>query len=302
MVEVDAFWAYAIGAGYALSTAEEVQAATGDVRRQRAVRERQLVATLLFMGSLFVPMGMCLAVRFPGWETMYAVGALPPWGLGLFSAGVTVCAALGHQCAHRLLVGGRTWAAALQLVLAYIGMFFVLIHGWDGTGLHRLLAPKPQADFPRALLPSWQEITTWLRSPVALTLLVMGLVLMPALLLLNARAHTRGVRARLAPSAPRRRLPGLRAVSQILLVVLGPCLALAIGAHLAIRGLGVPLGGLLWAASAAVLLRPGGLLAAHSRRILLPSVHGPGLRGVPPTPPIGRAASAAMPAAPGPRS
>ncbi|MFE9404909.1 hypothetical protein ACFYNY_24690 [Streptomyces sp. NPDC006530] len=273
MVEVDAFWAYAIGAGCALSTAEQLQPPVPP-DRQRAVRDRQLAATLLFMGLLFAPMGIWLAVRFPGWETMYLIRGLPPWGMGLFNAGITLCAVLGHLCTHRLLVNDRTWAAVLQLLMAYTGVFFVLIHGWDGTGLHRFLAPAPQAEYSKAPLPSWAELAIWLRSPVPPTLLAMGLVLVPSLLWLNTRSYTQGLR-RLAPVTPPRRLPGLLAVSRILLVILGPCPALALAAGLAITEWGVVLGGVLWAACAAVLLRPQGALAAHCRRLVLPSVYGP---------------------------
>ncbi|MEU3500024.1 hypothetical protein ABZ726_04370 [Streptomyces hundungensis] len=281
MVEVDAFWAYAIGAGCALSTAEQLQPPVCP-DSQRAVRDRQLVATLLFMGLLFAPMGVWLAVRFPGWETMYLVRGLPPWGMALFNAGITLCAALGYQCAHRLLVGGRTWAAVLQLLMAYTGVFFVLVHGWDGTGLHRFLSPAPRAEFSKAPFPSWAEVATWLRSPVPPTLLVMGLVLVPSLFWLNARSYTRGLSARLAPAAPPRRQPGLPAVSRILLVILGLCPALALAARLAITQWGVALGGILWVACASVLLRREGALATYCRRLVLPSVYGPHPAGEPP--------------------
>lgn len=298
MVEVDALWTYAIGAGCALSTAEQLHPLAGDIRRQRGVRDRELTAALLFTGLLFTPMGMWLAVRFPGWETMYAVREMPPWGLGLFSAGITLCTALGYLCVHRLLVDGCLWAACLQLILAYTGVFFVLFHGWDGTGIHRFLASAPQAEFSRALVPSWAEFTTWLCSPVAVTLLVMGLLLIPPLLWLNARAHTRGLRARSDGSASRRQLPGLRAVGHVVLVILGPCLGLALAARLAAAELGVLLGGTLWATAAATVLRPGGALADHCQRIVLPSLHGRDRPGAIPSPPVGPAFAASVSTAP----
>ncbi|MEU3369189.1 hypothetical protein ABZ734_01660 [Streptomyces sp. NPDC006660] len=272
MVEVDAFWAYAIGAGCALSTAEQLRGAE-DSDRRRTVRERDLTATLLFIGLLFTPMGMWLAVRFPGWETMYAVPHIPPWGTALFSAGITASATLGYLCAHRLLAAGRIWAASLQYVGGYTAVFFVLLHGWDGTGMHRFLAPAPREEFSRAQLPSWAELATWLRSPIAVTLLVMGLVLMPAMFCLNARAHVRDDGSRRPVAAPARWSPGVRLVAHAALITLGPCLALALTARLAVSELGALPGGTLWAAAAGAFLRPRGALAAHCRKVVLPTLH-----------------------------
>ncbi|MER0443574.1 hypothetical protein ABR738_03155 [Streptomyces sp. Edi4] len=283
MVEVDAFWAYAIGAGCALSTAEQLRAAE-DADRRRTVRERDLTATLLFIGLLFTPMGMWLAVRFPGWETMYAVRHVPPWGLALFSAGITASATLGYLCAHRLVVAGRVWAASMQYVGGYTAVFFVLLHGWDGTGIHRFLAPAPREQFSRAQLPSRTELATWLHSPIAATLLAMGLVLMPAMFCLNARAHIRDDSSRRPVAAPARWTPGVRLVTHATLIALGPCLALALSARLAVSELGALPGGTLWAAAAAALLRPRGALATHCRKMVLPTLHG--RTRTPPPPPL----------------
>ncbi|AYG78099.1 hypothetical protein DWB77_00206 [Streptomyces hundungensis] len=275
MVQVDAFWAYAIGAGCALAGAEQLRLATGDTIRQRAVRAGRLTAVLLFMGLLFTPMGMWLAIRFPGWETMYTAQELPPWGLALFSAGITASTALGYLCVHRLLRDDRVWAASLQLLGAYVGVFIVLLHGWDGSGLHRFLAPAPQPSFSSEPTPGAHELMTWLRSSIASSLLLMALVFLPALLWLNAWAHTGDVRDRSAPWAPGVRLPGLRGVRRMVVIILGPCLVLAVAAHLAVTECGVLFGGLLWSAAAGLTLHPRGPLAGHCRRIVLPSVHGP---------------------------
>ncbi|MEU6484540.1 hypothetical protein [Streptomyces sp. NPDC046887] len=283
MVQVDAFWSYAIGAGCALATAEQLHGARDDAARLARVRDRHLLATVLFMGVLFTPMGMWLATRFPAWETMYAVRELPPWGMALFSAGTTLFSALGYCGTHALLVRGRVWPAFLQLLGAYTAVFFVLIHGWDGTGAHRFLAPAA-ADFPHGP-PTASEFTHWLGSPVAATLLGMGLVLIPALLWSNARAHTAGARGCGSPAVRVRRLPGLRAVCQVLALILGPCLLAAVAASAAVTAAGVLLGGTAWGAAACVLLRPAGTLARTCRRIALPSVHAPSPTGPAPTAP-----------------
>ncbi|WP_030783585.1 hypothetical protein [Streptomyces sp. NRRL S-920] len=257
MLQIDPFWSYGIGAGCALATATGLRAAHGDGTRQEAIRDRGLLATLLFMGMLFIPMGMWLATRFPDWETMYAWHAVPPWALAAFSAGLVVCAAAGYLLTHGLLVRGKLWSACLQFVLAYVAVFCTLIHGWDGTGLRRFLATAPAAF--TSPTPTTAELIQWLRSPIAETLFWMGLVLIPALLAVNVRLRTGGT--------------GM--VLRATMVILGPCLALAVSACLAVTVFGALLGGAAWTALAVAVLHPRGALAAVCRRIALPAAPPP---------------------------
>ncbi|GHG50069.1 hypothetical protein [Streptomyces griseocarneus] len=273
MLQADVFLAYGTGAGCALATAEQVRLVRADAPRLRAVRDRNLATTLLFMGLLFTPMGMWLSTRFPGWESMQVWRAIPPWALAAFGAGDTLCAAAGCLVTHRLLVRGRVWKASLQLLGAYIALFFTLVHGWDGTGVHRFLATSP--GFVASGAPGQEEIVRWLRSPIAATLFWMTAVFLPALAVVISRSYTPGVRASRAPSASAR-LPGLRAFACAAALILGPCLALAVMGSMAVTTLGVPAGGVAWAVVAAFLLRPGGTLARTSRRLALPSVYSQG--------------------------
>ncbi|AZM53151.1 hypothetical protein DMA15_11555 [Streptomyces sp. WAC 01529] len=266
MLQIDPFWSYGIGAGCALATAARLRDAHGDGTRREAIRDRGLLATLLFMGMLFIPMGMWLATRFPGWETMYAWRAVPPWALAAFSAGLVVCATAGYLLTHRLLVRGKPWGACLQFVAAYVFVFCTLIHGWDGTGLRRFLATAPAAF--TSPTPTTAELIQWLRSPIAETLFWMGLVLIPALLAVNVRLRTGGTGAPGTRGAP---LDGLDMVLRATMVILGPCLALAVSASLAVTVFGPLLGGAAWTALAVAVLHPRSALAAVCRRIVLPA-------------------------------
>ncbi|MBW5423800.1 hypothetical protein GKQ77_19905 [Streptomyces sp. BG9H] len=269
MLQIDPFWSYGIGAGCALATATRLRDAHGDGPRQEAIRDRGLLATLLFMGVLFIPMGMWLATRFPGWETMYAWRAIPPWALAAFSASLVVCATAGYLLTHGLLVRGKLWGACLQFVVAYIAVFCTLIHGWDGTGLRRFLATAPAAF--TSLTPSTAELSQWLRSPIAETLFWMGLVLIPALLAVNVRLRTGGVGTSGTRGARGAPVDGLDLVRRAMLVILGPCLALAVAASLAVTVFGALLGSAAWTALAVTVLHPRSALAAVSRRIVLPA-------------------------------
>ncbi|MEV6774636.1 hypothetical protein [Streptomyces syringium] len=267
MLQVDVFWSYGIGAGCALAGAEQLRLADGDTTRMRSIRDRSLVQTLLFFGLVFTPMGMWLATRFPGWESMYALETVPPWGLAVFGAGVTLCGTLGCLITHRLLTRGRIRGAALHLLLPYVACLFTLIHGWDGTGIHRFLAVTA-GPWPTGV-PGSEEVTRWLHSPIAATLVFMALVFLPVLLGLNAWHHTRGLRDQPTPTW----LLGLRITAFALGLILGPCLALAVAASLSLHVFGSPVGGVLWALVAAAVLRPRGTVVRWSQRLVLPSAH-----------------------------
>jgi hypothetical protein len=83
MVEVDVFWSYGIGAGFAFASS----------RRDRSKPLRAALDstcfrdTLLFLACAFAPSGVALLWQFPGWETMYlGTRELPHWLVALFAA------------------------------------------------------------------------------------------------------------------------------------------------------------------------------------------------------------------------
>lgn len=234
MVQVDVFWAYGIGASFATAASHQLAGSL----RVKLKDDPLLVATVLYCGLLFAPSGAWLLWGFPDWETMQVAqshGSLPAWLVALFAATNVSQGILGYWVARRLIQRGWTYAAYLQAGLGYLGMFFILVHGWDGRGYQRFLSPD------RAAFASWQpaDVGRWFGSPVALTLYGMGLVLIPvmiAIMLSWIRAGHRATGVRKSPVV---------LVATVLAAILGVALGTAIAGsvliHLAGWWLGVPL-------------------------------------------------------------
>ncbi|WP_046469166.1 hypothetical protein [Allosalinactinospora lopnorensis] len=197
MVQVDVFWSYAIGAGFALAAGERPRAEMtglppegeggGDV-----LRNPHFTASVLFFAVVFAPSGAWLLWAFPGWETMHAASghaAIPAWVVAAFAATNTALGAAGFVATRRLVRLGRNRLAALQFLGGYFGFFLILVHGWDGTGYRRFLS-STAAD-----LAAWESgaplanAAEWLSSGVALTLYGMGAVMLPLMLGMMARWH-----------------------------------------------------------------------------------------------------------------
>jgi hypothetical protein len=268
MVQVDVLWSYGIGASMAVAAGRQLRA-----RREIAAREEGrsespdrlpgdpenraslwrnpfLLATVLFAAVLFAPSGAYLLWEFPDWETMHVGDRGMPGSLVVAFAATNVSQAiLGFVVVERLLARGRAYAAYLQVVLAYLGMFFILVHGWDGEGYQRFFSPD-KADYL-----TWNgDWTAWLTSDVAVSLYVMGAVLIPVLLVTIAR-WTRAGYAYAAPHERRLSAPAVVAVH--LATVFVAALGLAIAASLTIHALGAP-GVAVAVAIAAAALVPGG--------------------------------------------
>jgi hypothetical protein len=187
VVQVDVFWAYGIGASFAVGASRQLATEP----RQALLDEPQAIRTLLYCGLLFAPSGAWLLWAFPSWETMQVASghaALPPWLVALFAVTNVSQGLLGFWVARRLIRRGHPYAAFLQAGFGYAAMFFILVHGWDGKGYQRFFSVD-QAAFGR-----WRtgNVGEWLGSPVALTLYGMGLVLIPSMLALIAKPLRRG--------------------------------------------------------------------------------------------------------------
>jgi hypothetical protein len=180
MVQVDVFWSYAFGAGFAFAASRQIETARA-AAKPSLIENRYFTAALLYIGVLFAPSGISLLWAFPSWETMHVGDRdLPTWLVTLFAVtNVTQCV-LGFWIVTRLVAAGRRYLAFLQMPLGYLGMFFILVHGWDGTGYRRFFSATA-ADFAE-----WRftQVFAWLVSDVALTLYLMGVFLVPPLLYL----------------------------------------------------------------------------------------------------------------------
>lgn len=248
MVQVDVFWSYGIGAGLGLaSAARGVKVEKlGDL-----VQSRPAFHTLLFLAIVFAPSGFVLLWNFPSWETMH-VGTrdLPGWLVAIFGVTNITQGLLGFVVARALAARGKAFSAYLHWVSGYFGMFFILVHGWDGTGYQRFFSPTREA------LTGWTWSTAagWVTSDVAITLMVMGVVLIPWLVGLTVSWLRESGRA-----------PGAAVLSASILglLVLGVP-AIAVASSVMVRQAGV-IGGLLGTvAMFAALCAPRfGLLRRH---------------------------------------
>lgn len=236
MVQVDVFWSYGLGSTFAYSAGRQL------IEQRRAKLSRfadpYLMKTLLFLALIFVPSGAYLVWNFPSWETMHVGDRdMPAWLISAFTITNVTQGLLGYFVVEWLLERGRSYLAYLQIVAAYFAMFFILVHGWDGTGYKRFFAPT-KADFL-----TWNgDWSSWLTSDVALSLYGMGVILVPTLLFMVARWHRRG------PVA----------AALMLATVFGAGLGLAVLAHLCLAWFGTAGGVPAAVVAVTALLLPGG--------------------------------------------
>lgn len=258
MVEVDVFWSYGIGAGFAFASGN---LAKGKPFKESTFESTHFRDTLLFLACAFGPSGVALVWAFPDWETMHlGTRDMPHWLVALFAATNVTQGILGFYVTRRLLAAGKAYAAYLQWVLGYFLMFFILVHGWDGSGYLRFFSPT-SADLPTW---TWATAGRWFTSPVAKTLYVEGIFIVPPIVGLTRRWARQGW-DRIGVKAP---------VNGVLFGAahLGICVigfpAIATGASVLIRQLGWAGGLAAFAVAAwALLLRKGMLFDRHCRQI-----------------------------------
>jgi hypothetical protein len=257
MVQVDVFWSYGIGAGFALSAAHQLRSG----RHERPIPSGPaqgaalpyLTVTLLYAAALFAPSGAWLLWQFTSWETMHAgsYGTVPGWLVALFTATNTTQALLGFVVTRWLLDRDRARLACLQVVGAYFGMYFILVHGWDGTGYQRFFSATPGEFRNWSAGEPLAQARGWLGSDVALTLYAMGAVLIPVLLGTYFRWHLAGLRAA-GETTPTGRI-GARFALAVAGGIVGLGLGGAILASVLIHLLGWLAGGAVFALVAAVV-------------------------------------------------
>jgi hypothetical protein len=183
---VDIFWSYALGAGYAVAAArhlkgmEETKNLGSDSGRAGTpFINKYFVFSLFYAAVFFAPSGVYLLWRFTSWETMHVWdGNIEPLLVAVFAITNVTQSILGFWMACRCIKAGNGYRAYLHMTGAYFLMFFILVHGWDGSGYRRFFSATPEE------FQSWKStnVSEWFSSDVAVTLYVMGLLLIPALL------------------------------------------------------------------------------------------------------------------------
>lgn len=249
MVQVDVFWSYALGAGFALAANRQLVRAyvEGD---DRPFESTYFTKTLLFLALIFAPSGVWLLWSVPSWETMHVgtYATIPGWLVVLFAITNVTQGILGYWVTYKLLTKGRRYLAFLQMPLAYFCMFFILVNGWDKHGYQRFFSATRQ-DF---LNWSWSNARDWLGSDVVVILLICGAVMIPVLLYMAIGWARKGYGV--APELRGMPVPGrVKLTGVFLSIVFVGSLGLAVIAAVLINSMGWLFGLLVFAPIFAVL-------------------------------------------------
>jgi len=201
---------------------------------------------MLYCALLFAPSGAYLLWAFPDWETMQVArdhASLPAWLVTLFAITNVSQGILGYWVTAKLIRAGRRYAAFLQIGVGYFGMFFILVHGWDGRGYQRFFS----AD--RAVFQSWPHDPSfgdalgragrWLTSPVALTLAGMSVIVVVLLWIMSAWLHE-GYRLVGMQDTPRTPTVVAAVLGFVFACALGSAIASSVLIHLLAWWIGVP--------------------------------------------------------------
>lgn len=263
MVQVDIFWSYGIGASFAVAASRQIKKQK-EKTAQKADESAgpflnpYFLTAVLYLSVLFAPSGAYLLWDFTSWETMHVMDkSMPAWLVAAFSMTNTTQGILGFYAAYALIQRGKTYQAYLHWLGAYFLMFFILVHGWDGTGYQRFFSETKQ-DFINWKL---ENIRHWLTCPAALALYGMGVFIVPGILVPASRwLHEE------APQPVARWKLAVRFLGCI-----GVSLGVAVGASLLIHTLGWMAGTILFGGLIYFMgIRHGGVLHFFYCRLLLP--------------------------------
>ena len=179
MVQVDVFWSYALGAGFAAAASRQLK------QKDKAFQNNYFTYTLLYLSCIFAPSGIYLLWQFPHWETMQVAtchGDIPAWLVAVFGITNITQGVLGFWVSYKCIRAGRYYWAHLQWFLGYFFMFFVLLHGWDGLGWQRFLY-DPTVLNDQLWEPGKYMGISFAWSHVALTLVGMGFFVIPFMII-----------------------------------------------------------------------------------------------------------------------
>ncbi|MCE7004095.1 hypothetical protein LWC34_14815 [Kibdelosporangium philippinense] len=188
MVQVDVIWGYGFGSGLATAATYQLTKRR-DGGQDTMWASKYTTAMLLFIAVAFAPSGLWLLFSFPDWETMqvaHVLSDMPVWLLVAFGVTSITQGILGFAVTRWLVQRGKPYLGYLQSVFAYAGFFFVLVHGWDGRGYQRFFSEGYEVFATWPASPTFSDalsrIGDWFSSPVALTLAVMTVILLPLVL------------------------------------------------------------------------------------------------------------------------
>ncbi len=201
MVQVDVFWSYAIGAGFAASASKQIKKEYDTAKDTGWFQSKYFVYNVLFLACLFAPSGVYLLWDFPQWETMQVAAShasIPAWLVTLFAFTNVTLGVLGYWVAYSFIKKGRPGLAWLQVLIGYFFMAFILIVGWDGTGWQRFLYDASMHG-GRLWSPGTYDGAAFLTSHVAFALYGMGVIVAPFLLIPMAKWIREGLQGGFPP-------------------------------------------------------------------------------------------------------
>lgn len=186
MVQVDVFWAFGIGASFAVSAHRQIKKENSEGKKW--YESRFFRYNLLFHSLVFVPSGVYLLWANTGWETMYMLNKNMPAIIPcLFTMTNMLCAILGYWVAYRFItarnmkLANATWLfgwGMLVLILSigwrrftYAGTF----EDWNGNiSSWYSYIPEPVKQY---------AITDFFSSHIFWALIGMGVIFVPAMVI-----------------------------------------------------------------------------------------------------------------------
>jgi len=270
MVQVDIFWSYGLGAGFAMAAHRQLLLPP-EADNNCLAQSPFFTHALLFLSLFFAPSGICLLWAFTNWETMqvFTYDTLPTWLVTGFAITNITQGILGFWVVRFLLRIGKPYFAFLQVVFAYFMLFFILVHGWDGTGYQRFFSYDQAAFANWGARPPMENVLAWLVGPVAFTLYGMGVVMLPWMLGLISRWLMQGYQMAGTMAGSGGFATGLKISVRFLALVFVHSLGSAIGASLLIHWLGWLGGGAAFLVLLyVILLRRGGLTYRCGERLM----------------------------------
>jgi len=228
MIQVDFFWAYAFGATFAFAACRQIKEETC-----KWYESKYFTWTVFYLAIFFAPSGVWLLQNHTSWETMQVWDSyydIPPLLVLIFSITNVLDGIIAYYVCYKLIKKGNYYYAGLQVILGYFIMFFILAHGWDGWGFDRFFYDQTMNN-NIAWSAGLGDIFTWVTSSVAITLYVMGILILPPMFYFSVKWLREGTLK--DDSVPKEKVKSPILLTMLLLVsALGIALGLAIGATL----------------------------------------------------------------------
>jgi hypothetical protein len=229
MIQVDFFWAYAFGATFAFAACRQIREETC-----KWYESKYFTWTVFYLAIFFAPSGVWLLKNHTSWETMQLWNTyeeIPTLLVLIFSITNVLDGIIAYYVCYRLIKKGNYYYAGQQVILGYFIMFFILAHGWDGWGYDRFFYDRAMVTGNLAWTAGVGNAVSWLTSSVALTLIVMGILILPPMFYFAVKWMREG--ALKDDSIPNDKVKSPIALTLLLLVsALGIALGLAVGATL----------------------------------------------------------------------